>query len=297
MALITTAADDTAVGDAIKAVIGGVAGIGKTSLLKTLDPATTLLVDAESGRLAVKDWPGDRLIVSRRALDAGMHPWDFAKMLACLVVGPSAAAVVDTDDYSAKHYEVAGQILGPASQFAKYRTIFIDSITEFSRHAQSWSKNQPRAFSEKTGKPDTRGMYGLLGDEVVAWANHWKHVPDKHLFLTCLMNQVTDDVGRTSWAFQLNGGRTIRELPGIVDLVITMATVDFGEAGKHRAFVTQQQNQWGYPAKDRSGVLDPIEQPHLGNLIAKITAGLASGHGPALVHALPAGAAPAPIAA
>jgi len=55
MALITTAADDTAVGDAIKAVIGGVAGIGKTSLLKTLDPATTLLVDAESGRLAVKD--------------------------------------------------------------------------------------------------------------------------------------------------------------------------------------------------------------------------------------------------
>ena len=31
-------------------------------------------------------------------------------------------------------------------------------------------------------------------------------------------------------------------------------------------------NPWGYPAKDRSGRLDVVEEPHLGRLISKITA-------------------------
>ena len=29
-------------------------------------------------------------------------------------------------------------------------------------------------------------------------------------------------------------------------------------------------NEWGYPAKDRSGRLDTIEEPHLGRLMDKI---------------------------
>jgi hypothetical protein len=32
-------------------------------------------------------------------------------------------------------------------------------------------------------------------------------------------------------------------------------------------------NPWGYPAKDRSGRLDMVEPPHLGELIAKIRTG------------------------
>ena len=38
----------------------------------------------------------------------------------------------------------------------------------------------------------------------------------------------------------------------------------------HRAFVCQTLNPWSYPAKDRSGRLDVIEEAHLGRLIAKI---------------------------
>ena len=36
----------------------------------------------------------------------------------------------------------------------------------------------------------------------------------------------------------------------------------------HRAFICQTLNQWGYPAKDRSGRLGLIEEPHLGRLMA-----------------------------
>ena len=38
----------------------------------------------------------------------------------------------------------------------------------------------------------------------------------------------------------------------------------------YRAFVCQTINPWNFPAKDRSGRLDLIEEPHLGRLMAKI---------------------------
>jgi hypothetical protein len=36
--------------------------------------------------------------------------------------------------------------------------------------------------------------------------------------------------------------------------------------------VCTSPNPWGYPAKDRSGRLEQIEKPHLGELIEKLTA-------------------------
>ena len=44
-----------------------------------------------------------------------------------------------------------------------------------------------------------------------------------------------------------------------------------GDNGPYRAFVCGPLNEWGYPAKDRSGRLDLIEEPHLGKLIDKMT--------------------------
>ena len=63
-----------------------------------------------------------------------------------------------------------------------------------------------------------------------------------------------------------------RELPGIVDQIITYQFLDFGD-GKalSRGFVCTSPNSWGYPAKDRSGRLDQIEQPDLGRLLSKLT--------------------------
>ena len=39
----------------VKALIVGPTGVGKTSLLRTLDPARVLFVDSEAGDLAVQD--------------------------------------------------------------------------------------------------------------------------------------------------------------------------------------------------------------------------------------------------
>ena len=53
-----------------------------------------------------------------------------------------------------------------------------------------------------------------------------------------------------------------------MDEVITMAVMG-GDNGPYRAFVCDALNEWGYPAKDRSGRLDTLEEPHLGKLLRK----------------------------
>jgi hypothetical protein len=48
--------------------------------------------------------------------------------------------------------------------------------------------------------------------------------------------------------------------------------------------VTGADNPWGFPSKDRSGRLAPIEEPHLGKLIAKCLGRTAAAHASALSH-------------
>jgi hypothetical protein len=62
----------------------------------------------------------------------------------------------------------------------------------------------------------------------------------------------------------------VRELPAIVDQVITYHWVNFGDGVQTRSFVCSP-NQWNYPAKDRSGRLEQFEPPDLGRLLAKLS--------------------------
>ena len=49
-----------------------------------------------------------------------------------------------------------------------------------------------------------------------------------------------------------------------------MAEMKPEEGPSYRAFVCHTLNPWSYPAKDRSGRLAVIEEPHLGRLMDKI---------------------------
>ena len=59
-------------------------------------------------------------------------------------------------------------------------------------------------------------------------------------------------------------------MPGIVDEMLVMQFIDFGDGEQVRCLVCNSPNPWKFPAKDRSGKLDQIEEPHLGKLLAKI---------------------------
>src|SRR5262245_22869976 len=98
----------------------GPVAVGKTSLLRTLMTGSTLFVEAEAGDLSVQDLAIDMIRI---------NDWRLAKDLACRIGGPNPS-FPPTECYSPAHYEAVG---GALPNLEKYTTIFIDSITEFSR--------------------------------------------------------------------------------------------------------------------------------------------------------------------
>ena len=143
---IITADQRLAEKQGVKLVLLGKSGIGKTSQLKTLPEGSTLFVDLEAGDLAVKDWRGDCV---RPAT------WPEFRDLVVFLAGPNPALPADVP-FSEAHYRHVCERYGDPGQLAKYDTYFVDSITVLARLALIWAKTQPQAFSERTGKPDTR---------------------------------------------------------------------------------------------------------------------------------------------
>jgi len=246
----------------IKAALFGPSGIGKTTLLKTLDPKTTLFFDLEAGSLAVEGWQGD---------EVRPRTWDDCRTLAALIAGPNPA-LRDEQPYSQAHFNHVNAN-GEAAQFSDYETIFIDSITVAGRLCFQWASGQPEAFSERSGKPDTRGAYGLHGREMLAWLSQLQHARARNVVFVGILDAKEDDYGRTNWTPQIEGSKVGRELPGIVDQVITYQEIQSDDGAKFRGLVCTSPNPWGYPAKDRSGRLEQIEKPHLGELFDKIKSG------------------------
>lgn len=243
----------------VKALILGQAGVGKTSLLRTLDPETTLFMDLESGDLAVQDVPVDQI---------RPQTWQECRDLACFITGPNEN-VKPTDLYGLKHYEDCVQKFGSPDALNKYQTLFVDSLTVAARLCFAWCEQQPEAFNAK-GDRDTRSVYGLLGRQMMLWITRLQHARTHNVVFVCLLNQDEDDFGRKTWSPQIEGSKTGREMPGVVDEVLCLAILHPEDGAPYRALITDPTNEFGYPAKDRSGRLDPLEPPDLGKLFAKL---------------------------
>lgn len=253
----------------------GPSGSGKTTLLKSLPPAETLCIDLEAGLKSVQDWPGDGIAIRR---------FSDAVDIACLIGGANPAAPPEEHFSEAHHAHLRAQHPELAARIDGKRIIFVDSITDLTRQAMAWAKTRPEALSERTGKPDTRGAYGLLAREVIGLLKHLQHAPGRTVIFVGILEKVTDDMNRVTWQPQMDGGKVARELPGIVDQVLTMSLFTADEPGANgspawrhdpdkgstRRLVCQSGNPYGLPAKDRSGRLDLTEPPDLGALLAKI---------------------------
>jgi len=263
---IVTAEERLAESRGIKACIFGKSGIGKTSLLWSLDLASTLFIDLEAGDLAVQNWVGTSI---------RPRTWEECRDLALFLAGPNPA-LRDEQPYSAAQYARVIQEYGDPSRMVQFQTLFIDSITVAGRLCFQWCRGQPEAFAERTGKPDVRGAYGLHGREMIAWLTHLQHARARNVVFVGILDERLDDFGKKVFSPQIDGSKTGLELPGIVDQVITMAEITLeaptGQKPQPAArwLVCQTINPWGFPAKDRSGRLAILEPPHLGRLFEEI---------------------------
>ncbi len=86
----------------IKGCIFGKSGIGKTSLLWTLNPKTTLFFDLEAGDLAVEGWQGDTI---------RPKTWQECCDFAVFIGGPNRALRPD-QKFSQRHYDEVCQKFG-----------------------------------------------------------------------------------------------------------------------------------------------------------------------------------------
>jgi hypothetical protein len=245
-----------------KILILGQSGIGKTSLARTLSAemlASALLVDIEAGTLAVDDLP----IASVRP-----RTWIECRDLACVLGGFNPALPANMA-YSEAHFNEA--IKNPElAQLTGYQILFVDSLTAAARLCFTWAEQQPEVFTDR-GRKDLRAIYGLHARSMLGWLNQLQHARGRTVVFVGVLEKHVDDLNIASWQPQIEGGKTGRELPAIVDEIITMQWVDFGDHKPVRAFVCTNPNPWGYPAKDRSGKLEQLEPPNLGALIEKLT--------------------------
>jgi AAA domain len=257
MKIITT---DTTDQRGAKVLIVGPTGVGKTSLLRTVDLTSTLFIDIEAGDLAVQDLAVDTL---------RPRTWPECRDLAVALAGANPAVPADAC-YSVAHYTAAHDRFGDPGRINSYTTFFVDSITAAGRLCFTWSSQQPEAVSDR-GRKDLRSVYGLHAREMLAWLMHLQQARAINVVLLGVLETVTDDFNRVEHRLQMEGSRTGRELPAIVDEVVTYHWLDFGDGVLTRSFVCTAPNRWNYPAKDRSGRLDQIEEPDLGKLITKLT--------------------------
>lgn len=265
MSIISAAKREISTG--IKGVIYGESGVGKTSLIHSLPADETLVLDLEAGLLAVEGWDGDSVEIRQ---------WELARAWASLIGGINPS-VMDASPYGKQYYDNVVARLGvDPKSLDKYKNIFIDSITVASRLCLDWAKRQPEAYTKQNEISNLK-VYGLLGQEMIHWLTQLQHTKNKNVWFVGILDRKTDDMGAATYEPQMEGSKGKLELPGIVDQVITMTVLKAkdkdGNESKKRVFVTDKLNKWGYPAKDRSGRLDPIEAPHLGRLMDKIKNG------------------------
>ena len=244
----------------VKAAIFGASGSGKTTLLRTLKSSTTLFYDLEAGDLAIEGLAIDTI---------RPRTWGECRDFAVFIGGPNPSLRED-QPYSRAHFDAVREKFGDPGALDKYDTVFVDSITVAGRLCFQWCKGQPEAHSDKTGKPDVRGAYGLHGREMIAWLTHLQHTRAKNVIFVGILDEKLDDFNRKQFVPQIEGSKTGLELPGIVDEVLTLTSLPDDQGELRRVFVCQTQNPWGYPAKDRSGRLEMLEPPDLGRLIDKI---------------------------
>jgi hypothetical protein len=244
-----------------KILLVGPSGVGKTFQLRTLDPRRTLFIDVEAGDLCVRDLPVPTII---------LDDWKTARDLAVRIGGPNPS-FPPTACYSKAHYDSVG---GALENLDQIDTLFIDSLTAISRLSFRWAEQQPEAFSERSGRKDIRGAYGLHGREMILWLNQLQHARKLNVIFVGILERNVDELNVATWQLQAEGAKTSREAPGIIDEIVSYQFLDFGD-GKppSRGFVCTSPNPWNYPAKDRSGNLDQIEKPDLGRLLNKLLHG------------------------
>lgn len=233
----------TTVGEAsriqgVKVLVYGQAGTGKTVLSATA-PAPIIL-SAESGLLSLRKKNLERLYGADNAAicyDAPVIP------------------ITTVDDLTDAYNWCANS--AEAQQFA---TVCLDSLSEIGETVLNNAKRQVK---------DPRQAYGELIEKMETVIRLFRDLPGKHVYMAAKMETIKDEMsGVVKYGPGMPGSKLGTKLPYYFDEVLRLGVNKSPQGESYRFLQTQPEIQ--YEAKDRSGALDPMEAPFLGNIFAKI---------------------------
>ncbi|MBU0990947.1 MAG: ATP-binding protein [Proteobacteria bacterium] len=233
-------------------LIIGKYGLGKTSLIRTIlgqafiegiwqqkaDPDAldkVVVISAESGLLAVRDLVKDGKV---EGYEIG----------------------------SLEDFKEAYQLLASTKEMKeRYSWIFVDSLTEIASRCEEAMK------AKYPNSSDTYKMWGDYSSIMTTLIKAFRDLPEYSVVFTCLETVEKDENNKRYIAPMMAGKGLKEKLPSFFDEVFYL-TIEQDSNGKdHRIFYTQPVKE--YPAKDRSGKLNPIEMPNLLTIKNKILNG------------------------
>lgn len=238
---------------AIKIVVAGEAGNGKTSLAKTLQAGLgekVLVISAEAGLLSLRNSDIDFVELQQE--------WSEEKK--AMIEVPKTSRVRRLADILSWIKEDV--------QIKKYRWIFIDSLTEIQQNVLEWLES----LEDFQGPKNTIKKYGELTTQMMTISKMFRDLPSYNVVFTSLVKMDADSDGISKMKVAMIGSFADR-LPALFDEILYLGvTPDKDEHGINiRKLLTTKTDKIDFP-KDRSGCLDPIEPADLSHIVKKILA-------------------------
>jgi len=144
-----------------------------------------------------------------------------------------------------------------------YDWVVLDSISEIAEVCLT---------EHKTKTKDPRQAYGAIQDDVGAILRAFRDLDCGVYFSAKESKEKDDATGRVSYGISMPGAKLGQQIPYLFDEVLRLIIVDDkDDAGNvEKVRWLQTANDGRSVAKDRSGLLDPFEEPDLGAIAAKI---------------------------
>lgn len=238
MSLHFTTAQQASEMNGLKALVYGPSGMGKTVLMATA-PAP-LVISAESGLLSLRKNNLERL---------------FGPGNPHICYSMPVIQISNVDDLKA-----AFDWCTQSAEARQFATVGLDSLTEIAEVVLNNAKRQVK---------DPRQAYGELLEKMQTLIRLFRDLPGKNVIMSAKMEPSKDELtGVVKYGPAMPGSKLGPQLPYFFDEVFRIGVNKDQQGNQFRFLQTQPDMQ--YEAKDRSGVLAPVEIPNLSHIINRI---------------------------
>lgn len=232
----TTANEASQVGG-VKAMVYARSGMGKTVLMATMPKP--IVISAEAGLLSLRRANLEKI---------------FGKDNPHIDYDVKVIEVKNVEDLKQAHAWCRDHALA-----AGFLSVGLDSISEIMEVILS---------NAKANVKDPRQAYGELIDKGQMLVRGFRDLPGLNVCVVAKEEANKDEVGVTKYGPSVPGNKLGQSLPYFFDEVFRLGVNKDPQGNDYRFLQTQPDLQ--YEAKDRSGMLDPIEYPHLGAVFSKV---------------------------